>query len=203
MSMVRIVPLILSRPISTGATVMLSSQTGTMATAFRVNRSGPAQRSRTSRPSGSITRGWQVTPSSSRSKWGSDWINGRTGIFIDDVVVRALKVGCGTCAEVSGVQPPEDLLRSGLGSINPNPFSNRATVAYTVTDAGPVKLQVFDLTGRLIRTLKSGQGDTNSGVHRSSWDGMDENGARVPNGIYFVRLKIGEQSWNRRAILIR
>jgi flagellar hook assembly protein FlgD len=69
----------------------------------------------------------------------------------------------------------------------PNPFRTGAAIAFALPAAGDVDLAVFDLSGRLVRTLHDGRLD--AGTHRIEWDGRDAGGHAAAGGIYFVRLK--------------
>jgi hypothetical protein len=72
----------------------------------------------------------------------------------------------------------------------PNPFGDGVLLVFPVLEEGKAeaRLQVFDVTGRLVRTVASGIPDP--GDYRFAWDSRDEYGERVPAGIYFVRLRV-------------
>lgn len=79
---------------------------------------------------------------------------------------------------------------------SPNPFRNGMRMAYMVTRPDEmVSIRVYDLAGRLIRTLASGAQPL--GRHFVTWDGRDDNGTPIRSGIYFVRATIGGET--RRA----
>jgi subtilisin family serine protease len=61
-----------------------------------------------------------------------------------------------------------------------------SSIQFTVPQAGPVRLQVFDVTGRLVRTLASGPME--AGEHQISWEGKSDAGSHLSSGIYFLRL---------------
>jgi flagellar hook assembly protein FlgD len=48
-----------------------------------------------------------------------------------------------------------------------------------------VALRLYDVSGRLVRTLV--RGPMAAGVHRATWDGRDDGGRSVGSGVYFVR----------------
>ena len=64
--------------------------------------------------------------------------------------------------------------------VGPNPTSDRATVSLGVPRASPASVVVFDLSGRLVRTLH--RGPLIAGVHRFAWDGRESSGAQVGGG---------------------
>lgn len=61
-----------------------------------------------------------------------------------------------------------------------------ATVHYRLDQsAAKVVISIYDEAGRLVRTR---EGDASSGVHTLAWDGRDQNGARLPEGLYRVEV---------------
>ena len=63
----------------------------------------------------------------------------------------------------------------------PDPFSGTTTIGYTLENASPVRLEVYDVLGRLVETLVSG--DQAAGTYTLSFDG-----SRLSSGVYFLRL---------------
>src|SRR5437870_2731238 len=68
----------------------------------------------------------------------------------------------------------------------PTPSHGRTELKFTVTKPGIVDLAIYDITGKLVKTLVHGVHAAGSGV--AVWDGRDTTGAHVPNGLYFARL---------------
>ena len=73
-----------------------------------------------------------------------------------------------------------------LASCSPNQFRNHTQISYALPNAGNVSLQVYDVTGRTVRTLASGF--QRAGSYSVSWDARDSRGKQVPYGVYFYRL---------------
>jgi hypothetical protein len=90
---------------------------------------------------------------------------------------------------------------TGLKSISPNPFGNTARIDYTVPRAGHVTIQVYDVRGRLVRTLVNGS--IAEGAHVTSWDAHDEQGKDVASGIYFIRMVSLGGATVRKALVLR
>jgi flagellar hook assembly protein FlgD len=67
--------------------------------------------------------------------------------------------------------------------------------------AGNVSLQVYDVTGRTVRTLRSGF--QKPGVYIATWNGRDERGREVPKGIYFYRLDTPGFTDAKKAVVLR
>ena len=87
---------------------------------------------------------------------------------------------------VTGVLPLA--VSNGPLRLGPNPFHGRAGIAFEVASTGPVDLRIHDLAGREVRALLSGA-VLEAGPHTLVWDGLRGDGAKVPPGVYFVRLK--------------
>lgn len=72
-------------------------------------------------------------------------------------------------------------------SAYPNPFNGRTVLAYELERAGDVRLAVFDISGRRVRTLATGAKER--GLHEAVWDGRNDTGGGVPSGVYFYQLE--------------
>jgi hypothetical protein len=83
---------------------------------------------------------------------------------------------------------PESM-STGFISFSSNPFRSSTEASYVLTESGPVRIDVFDLRGRRVRTLVDGVREV--GVHRADWDGRDQRGVPVASGVYLVRLQAG------------
>ncbi len=75
-------------------------------------------------------------------------------------------------------------------SSSPNPFTDIATINFSVTGAGPVSIAIFDISGRLVETLVENEAFP-SGDHSIQWGGVNSNGESVVPGVYFCRLDSG------------
>jgi hypothetical protein len=84
----------------------------------------------------------------------------------------------------------------------PNPFNPSTTIRFEVpSGAGYVRLRVFDVSGRLVRTLAAGF--YGQGSQSVDWDGRDTSGAQVSTGVYFYRLDAGAFSQTRKMVFLK
>jgi hypothetical protein len=83
----------------------------------------------------------------------------------------------------------------------PNPFHPRTIFTYTLGQRSPVRLEVFDVQGRLIATLV--EAVQNAGQHVVSWDARSGHDERLPPGIYFAKLRAGGQEEVRKVVLTK
>lgn len=74
----------------------------------------------------------------------------------------------------------------------PNPTTKQVELSFDLTKSQTVVLGVFSVDGRRLRTLH--RGTMEAGPHRLSWDGRDDRGRLVPDGMYFARLEAAEGS---------
>ena len=88
-----------------------------------------------------------------------------------------------------------------LAPPRPSPTSGDVEIAFSLSAAGPVSLVIFDLRGVRVRTLVDG--DLPAGPHQRPWNGRDDLGRLLGNGIYFIRLAAQRESLIRRLAVIR
>lgn len=81
----------------------------------------------------------------------------------------------------------------------PNPFGRATRVSFTLPFAAEVSLEVYDLGGRLMRTLRRAERHA-AGSHSLEWDGRSETGEETPSGAYFVRLRAGHETRTQRVL---
>jgi hypothetical protein len=100
------------------------------------------------------------------------------------------------------VEPPAAPLEYRLYPTSPNPFESSTTIRYDIPEADRVKLAVYDVNGRRLRSLVDVPVQE-AGRHTASWDGRDDGGKQVAPGIYFYRLETGRYSATQRVTLLR
>ena len=83
----------------------------------------------------------------------------------------------------------------------PNPFNPETRICYEVPKSAHVHLAVYDLMGRLIRTLVNEQRSV--GLYEVIWDGRNETGDQASTGIYFFVMKSGSQVLVRKMALVK
>ena len=83
----------------------------------------------------------------------------------------------------------------------PNPFNGRTHVSYALSEKKRVRLEIYDILGRRVRTLADQQMEP--GLHRIEWDGRNEAGQPVASGVYLTRLVAGEKTLTDKMVLVR
>lgn len=87
-------------------------------------------------------------------------------------------------------------------SIYPNPLNPRATLQFTTTKPGFVRVRIYDLQGRLVREVLD-RPELPAGVHEVPIDGGDQGGRRLASGIYFYRIDAREGATIGRMAVVK
>jgi len=84
---------------------------------------------------------------------------------------------------------------------HPNPFNPITTIGFDLDATAEVNLSVYDITGKLVRTLVTGV--KSAGSHQVVWDGSNEAGRSVASGMYFSRLTAGGETLTKSMMLLK
>jgi hypothetical protein len=99
----------------------------------------------------------------------------------------------------TSVQPVSP--RSAILANYPNPFNPSTTIRYELPSASLIELAVYDVQGRLVRTLASGPAA--AGPHQTAWNGRDQRGNPVASGVYYLRLAASGETMTRKMVLLK
>jgi hypothetical protein len=88
-----------------------------------------------------------------------------------------------------------------LEPCTPNPVTGAATIAYQLPASSPVRMNIYNLAGQIIRTTD--QGFKSAGRHSVTWDGRNEMGQKVRSGVYFYQLQTPGYSSTQKITVIR
>jgi len=83
----------------------------------------------------------------------------------------------------------------------PNPFNPTATIRFEIARPEHVRLNVYDIRGRLVRTLVDELRQANS--YQVVWDGTDNSGGAVASGVYFYRMTAGSFVQTNKMMLLK
>jgi YVTN family beta-propeller protein len=87
-------------------------------------------------------------------------------------------------------------------SIGPNPFRESTEIRFALSQKGEVDATVYDIMGREVSRLANGR-LLDAGAWTLRWDGRWSNGRAAGPGVYFVRVKTPQQTWNRTVVRLR
>ena len=125
------------------------------------------------------------------------WQDSRSGTSDD---IYALPVdGQGTVATGVGATPSAAAL---VRTTNyPNPFSSETTIDVSVASDANVNIDVFDVSGRSVRTMDLGR--VSAGSRQMTFDGLGNDGRPLASGIYFYRVNAAGQAATRKIVITR
>ena len=117
------------------------------------------------------------------------------------IVALELSTADGTYIPVA--IPTAETLPAGyaLEQNYPNPFNPETRIEFALPSSGNVRLIVYNLLGREVRTLVSTV--LAAGQHTINWDSRDNAGQAVASGVYFYRLEAGDHTMTRKMMLLK
>jgi hypothetical protein len=127
-------------------------------------------------------------------KTGPNLIEGRTTSLSTFIVAEA-----GSQTGIADLLPEGAGVRLAAGF--PNPFRARTRIRFELPEEGVVRVGVFDLHGRKVRTLVSGE-VLGTGTHEVAWNAAGDDGVHQSPGIYFIRVETRGETRSRKVILI-
>jgi len=120
---------------------------------------------------------------------GSVWVNSDRSVYVYQAAL-AVEVDNGRMPSVFE-----------LSQNYPNPFNPTTIIRYSLHRPSQVNITVFNLLGQEVKTLENGP--QSAGVYETTWDGTNQTNERVASGIYFYRIKAGENIETRKMLLLK
>jgi hypothetical protein len=114
---------------------------------------------------------------------------------------KAIIPGVGEFPEIHCDKSMEGAGLSGLKA-SPNPLNPKTTISFDLGNRSRVELRVYDVSGKLVRTLVGGD-IMEPGTRSVLWNGKDDRGSPVASGTYIYRLQAGGNELTNRMSLIR
>ena len=126
-----------------------------------------------------------------------DSVGSISGLFGDTVTVVFDAEGVG----IDDDHKPDTPTDTGLRQNYPNPFGPTTAIDFQIIRSEHVHLAIFDVEGRVVRTLLSGC--LPAGSYSRKWDGLSDSGAPLADGVYYYRLRCGSRVESKKMVLIR
>jgi flagellar hook assembly protein FlgD len=114
--------------------------------------------------------------------------------------LQANTIDTGTYPDVIPFAPRPSPVVGAL-RVAPNPMVRSSTLQFDLASPGNTSVRVFDVAGRVVRTLLDG--DLAGGHHSVAWDGTSDSGKRVASGVYFYRIDTRGGALTSRFVVMR
>ena len=155
---------------------------------------------------------WKIAPDGTGSMFAFSGVNPLVkfrGIVIDRfgfMMISATRENEYPIIRVAGFEPlsvpPDTEVPFALHGNQPNPFRSGTTVFYYVPSGGAeVLLEIYDVAGRRVKTLVDQR--VPAGERSAEWDGRDERGIEVANGVYIYQIRAGQFADSGRMVLMK
>jgi len=109
----------------------------------------------------------------------------------------------GGSTDESGVDTGDRILPDlSAMDCHPNPFEAATVISFSVGKLAPVKVDIYDVSGRRVRSLMDSP-RVEPGEKRLNWDGRDDSGQPVGPGIYFLRITTPEAARQGKVVVLR
>ena len=119
-------------------------------------------------------------------------------VFTDNgLVLRFENQVTGTSRPVTMNTPNDFQLHQNY----PNPFNPTTQIVFSMPRAADVKIMIYDILGRKIRTVY--EGFKGAGTHQVIWNGLNDADAQVSSGTYIYKLQTKDINLQRRMLLLR
>ena len=92
--------------------------------------------------------------------------------------------------------------RNELSFAHPNPFNPVTKIAYSVKEAGHVTIEVYNVAGKVVRTLLDTEVEAGAAGY-VVWDGTEGSGERCASGVYFYRIAAPGFTTSRKMIMLK
>jgi hypothetical protein len=108
----------------------------------------------------------------------------------------------GEVAGGSGTGVVDGGSKNALSQAYPNPFNPKTRIAYSVGEAGRAKIEVYNVAGKVVRTLLDTELEAGASGH-VIWDGSDDAGERCGSGVYFYRITAPGFVSSRKMLMLK
>jgi len=120
--------------------------------------------------------------------------------LLDDQFGNDMEMSVGTVyVSNDGLTPSE----FGISGNYPNPFNPNTTIEYNIENSGQVSLKIYDIMGRLVKTLVNEYKESGRSNYQVIWDGKDNAGQQVSAGLYLYSLKSNGRADHAKMVLMK
>jgi hypothetical protein len=131
----------------------------------------------------------------------SQAVNASPAPTLGRLYVSADRLYCFVPDEAAGVSGGDVAKADVYLAIGPNPIRPSTVIEYSVPAESKVSLKVYDVRGRLVKSVFDGL--RAPGQYKAEWGGRNDDGQEVGAGIYFVRLDADKLHISKKVVLVR
>lgn len=122
-----------------------------------------------------------------------------------NALIASLNAGIVVCCTPSIPHPANPGVATTADALqlqaNPNPFRDEVAIRFSLPQAGPATLELFNLNGQRVAALHSGYLD--AGQQDFRWNGADGSGQQLSSGIYLVRSQMEDATLTQKVSMVR
>ena len=122
-------------------------------------------------------------------------------VDIDDSIWFASDAGITNLSSVSTISKGKDIPYSFKLNNFPNPFNCGTVLQFQLPTPQKIEFSIYSLLGKTVSKIS--QRFLPAGTHRVYWEAVDENGQRLPSGVYFVVLSLSGRNIIHKVILLK
>ena len=103
--------------------------------------------------------------------------------------------------EAAQPDTPNIPLLTELKQVYPNPFNPDTNISYVLAKPSEVSIAIYNIRGQEVRRFELGT--KAAGSWKIAWDGKDQNGTGLSSGVYYIRMQAGQDSFTKKAVLMK
>ena len=182
-------------PVATNVTVNVTNSSDAPVSGARVClqkgdwQTGEVYEVGTTNGSGNVTL--SVNPSTEGTMYVVAWARDHI-CYQGTITVEAVAI------EDDDVNP---VFTNSAGAVYPSPAMSIATIPFSLASAGSARVDVYDVTGRIVATLAAEE--MAAGQHNLVWNLEDANGMLIPSGVYHVRIVAADWTGTTNLVVTR
>ncbi|MCP4580187.1 MAG: M6 family metalloprotease domain-containing protein [candidate division Zixibacteria bacterium] len=151
-------------------------------------------------PGSTVNRTFDVSSSPN----SNDYAGAATNVSISSISNSASTMTADVAIGVPQFIEDQEFIIPNIAELHhnyPNPFNSKTAISFNLHQSARVEITVFDITGRLIKTLNTDK--LEAGSHKVEWNGRDNYENDVSSGIYLCELKIDNIGLYRKMVLLK
>ena len=89
----------------------------------------------------------------------------------------------------------------GISAVYPNPFNSSVRIEFSLAEEGSATVDIYDLLAARVATLVDRH--IQQGVYSVTWNAKTDESEDLPSGVYFCKLRVGNERATQKITLLR